>query len=165
MELKELTNEILKLQNISEDVKGDKQVTWAFSEVKILSMAGNSQEAGSGGMTDDSSQTEIIDPENQDKPPTNGESGGESGGEPNGEPGGGDSGGSESNEVKPGSIIQDMETGEYGEVISVDANGDVEWKPVDKDQVQQQGYSAKKRNTKINIEKPTIKGNIDGFLG
>jgi hypothetical protein len=159
MDLKELTEKLINETSSIFEAKGERAVTWMYPEVKILSLAQNGQEAGPGGTTDDSAQTEIIDPENQES--GGGGEGGEAGGDPGGEGndnGGGD-GGSQSNNVKPGSIIQDMESGGYGRVTSVDANGDIEWEPVDKDEIKSLGFAKTHKN------KLTIRGNTNGFFG
>lgn len=175
MDLKELIGKLFEeTQNIFEAVT-TKEVDWAYPEVTILTTTGKSQEAGSGGMTDDSAQIEVIDPENQEQQGGQGSQDGQSQedqGQQDGNSGqsgdGGESGGSESNQVQVGSIIQDMATGEYGKVVSVDqSTGDVEWEPVSNDELEKQGYLTKRAG----VWKPTNKmkkfnmRGVNGLIG
>ncbi len=148
MELKDLTRKLLiETTNVFESI-GTMDVDWNYPTVTIISKAGNTQEAGSGGMTPDSAQTEIIDPENQQ--PSNG---GESGGS-------GESGGDETNKVTVGSIIQDFNTGEYGRVTSIDADGNVEWEPVSKAELESGGYLARRAGTIPSFDRSALNGLI-----
>lgn len=148
------------------------EVDWDFPSVTIITKSENSEESGSGGMTDDSAKTEVIDPESSKSSESSDSEGGESGesGESGegGESGDGDTGdgnSSVSDNVKPGDVIQDFDTGEYGRVTSIDSNGDVEWEPVDKDELEKSGYFAKRRTDMKKVKTKFDRGDVNALAG
>lgn len=142
-------------------------VDWNFPSVTIISKAENTESGGSGGLTDDSAQTEVIDPENQE-PQDGGESedgdSGESGDSGSEGSGGGES--SMSDNVKPGDVIQDFDTGEYGRVTSIDSDGNVEWEPVDKEELEKSGYFSKRRTDSKRVNDIKLdRGDVNALAG
>lgn len=172
MNLTQLTEELIrKTPNLFEEVE-QQDVDWDFPDVTIITTAGNAQEAGQGGMTDDSAKTEVLDgddQENQEGQESQGGEGQEGDGE--GQEGqesgdsGGEGGGSQ-NEVKPGSIVQDMTSGEYGKVTKVNPDGSVEWEPVGEDELKEKGFLATRRDKGL-VKKVTKfdRSDLRGFVG
>jgi hypothetical protein len=157
MNLQRLTQELVDTK-IYEAINSI-DVDWDYPKVTILGTAGNSKDAGSGGLTDDSAQSEIIDPENQE-PSDPGESGDSNDGQDQtGDSSGGGGESSSQKEVKVGSIIQDMESGEYGRVTSIDDDGSVEWDPVSKQELEDSGFFDAQRNTQaVRVKTSHLKG-------
>ena len=154
MDLKNLTKLLQETNSIFEASKAPKPVNWAYPEVTILVTSGKE-----GKLTDDSANSEIIDNNNN-----NNNKGDNNNNNNNNKGNKGNPRSDSESQVKPGSIIQDMKTGEYGEVISVDKDGNIEWRPVDKNELTAKGY-LRTRNKQKTVKKIIRKGGIDGFIG
>lgn len=129
-------------------------VDWDFKSVTIITKAegGNGPKPPPPPPDEDQPNIEVIDP------PDDNDDGGDSDGGDDGDSDGENGGDSDntSKEIKIGSIIQDFKTGQYGKVINIHPNGDVDWIPVSEEELRSGGFIASMRLNR---------SNLNGFIG